>query len=35
MKMVKRYRLSVMRQISMGGVMYNMTETVNTAICYI
>ena len=35
MKMVKRYKLSVMRQISMGDVMYNMTETVNTALCYI
>ena len=30
---VKRYKLSVMRQISMGNVMYNMIETINTALC--
>ena len=34
MKMVKRHKLSVMRQISMGDVMC-VTEIINTALYYI
>ena len=35
MKAVKWYELSVITQISTGGVEYNMTNVINTVVCYI
>ena len=35
MKVVKRYKLLVIRQVSTKDVMYSMIDTINTAVCYI
>lgn len=35
MKMVKWYKLTIVRQISTGNIMYNKITTINTAIKYI
>ena len=35
MKVVKWYELSAITQISTGGVEYNMTNVINTVVCYI
>ena len=34
-KVVKRYKLPIIRQISIRDVMYNMINIINTAVCYI
>ena len=34
MKGVKRYRISVIGQISIRDIMYNMINMVNTVVCY-
>ena len=33
-KAVKRYKLPVIKEVSTSNVMYNMINTINTAICY-
>ena len=34
MKVVKRYKLPVIKSVSTGDVKYNMTNIMNTATCY-